>query len=152
MSAPPKDLAQAARQWLELADEDLLLAQHGLLLGDQAPWRLVAYHAQQSAEKCLKAFLVWRGIDFPYTHNIARLLELLSPLAPWADSLVSAATLTPFAISARYPGQDLQVTGEEARQAITVAEQVRATVRRALAAENPDLFDAWMNGIQTNPN
>ena len=54
-------------QWLGYADEDLQLARYGLTLGDNAPYRLLAYHAQQCAEKHLKAFLVYQRTDFPYT-------------------------------------------------------------------------------------
>jgi len=28
------------------------------------------FHAQQIAEKSLKAFLAYRGVPFPYTHNL----------------------------------------------------------------------------------
>lgn len=58
---------QHVRKWLSYADEDLRLAQHGLKLTTSVPYRLIAYHAQQSVEKCLKAYLVHKGIDFPYT-------------------------------------------------------------------------------------
>ena len=47
------------------------------------PYRLVAYHAQQCAEKCLKAYLVAGLTDFPCTHNIGVLLELSAKSAPW---------------------------------------------------------------------
>ena len=104
MTAPPEQVAQKVRQWMAFAEEDLLLARHGLGLAERAPLRLIAYHAQQCAEKYLKAFPVWRQVDFPYTHNIALLLELVAMQANWADSLMAAATLTPFAITARYPG------------------------------------------------
>jgi HEPN domain-containing protein len=135
MTAPLEELARQACQWVVYADEDLVLAKHGLSLGEKAPLRLIAYHAQQCAEKYLKAYLVWKGIDFPYTHNIARLLELVGAQGPWVQELRDAARLTPFAITARYPGEDSEVAREEAEQAIAIAESVRQTVRRALMAE-----------------
>lgn len=55
MTVPREELARQARQWVAYADEDLLLAKHGLTLGTEAPLRLIAYHAQQCAEKYLKA-------------------------------------------------------------------------------------------------
>lgn len=140
MTAPPEEVARKVRQWLTYADEDLLLAQHGLTLAGRAPLRLVAYHAQQCAEKCLKGLLVWRGVDFPYTHNIARLLELVADSGGGGDSLAEAATLTPFAITTRYPGEDSDVEPAEAEQAIAIAERVRDVVRQMLAAE--DMFSA----------
>ena len=136
MTAPPDEIVAKVREWAAHADDDLRVAEHTLTLPDECPYRLVAYHAQQCAEKYLKAFLVLRGIDFPFTHNIARLLELCSERADWADTIKDAEELTPFAITARYPGDDEPVSEPEARRAIEIATQVRDTVRIALGAEN----------------
>jgi hypothetical protein len=66
-----KERLRKVKEWARSADEDLRLARHGLALKSACPYRLIAYHAQQCAEKYLKAFLVFEGVDFPYTHNIA---------------------------------------------------------------------------------
>jgi len=58
MSARDPELVRRARQWAAYAEEDLLLARHGLTLASSSPWRLIAFHAQQCAEKYLKACLV----------------------------------------------------------------------------------------------
>ncbi|MFQ5353219.1 MAG: HEPN domain-containing protein [Candidatus Binatia bacterium] len=136
MTAPPDEIVAKVREWAAHADDDMRVAEHTLTLPDECPYRLVAYHAQQCAEKYLKAFLVLRGIDFPFTHNIARLLELCSEHAGWADAIKDAEELTPFAITARYPGDDEPVSELEARRAIEIATHVRDTVRTALGAEN----------------
>lgn len=135
MSAPEPAVVVKVRQWIRYGDEDLRLARHALTLASGCPHRLIAYHAQQCAEKYLKAYLVWNRVDFPYTHNIARLLELCAPAKPWADTLSEAEELTPFAITARYPGESEEVSGPEALRAIDVAARVREVVRAALSAE-----------------
>jgi len=122
-------------QWLEFADEDLRLARHGLTLTSGVPYRLIAYHAQQCAEKHLKAFLVYHEIDFPYTHNIGRLLELCAEKGDWARDLPEADELTPFAITARYPSEQEAVTREESLRTIEIALKVRETIRKALERE-----------------
>jgi HEPN domain-containing protein len=99
----------------------------------------VAYHAQQCAEKYLKAYLVLRGIDFPFTHNIAHLLELCPPDATWGASLEEADTLTRYAIVARYPGPGTDVSADHARLAAEVAARVREVVRQALAGQGMSL-------------
>ncbi|MBI4596054.1 MAG: HEPN domain-containing protein [Candidatus Tectomicrobia bacterium] len=104
MSAIDSEILRKVRQWLNFADEDLRLARHALTLSTGVPYRLVAYHAQQCAEKCLKAYLVYHRIDFPYTHNISRLLELCGEPASWAESLVEAEELSFYAVTTRYPG------------------------------------------------
>ena len=135
MTVPREEIARKVRQWASYGDEDLHIARHSLTMGEACPHRLVAYHAQQCAEKHLKAYLVFRGIDFPYTHNIARLLELCSEQPSWGRGLKDAEELTPFAITTRYPGEDEPVTEAEARRAVDIAARVRETVRAALEVE-----------------
>ena len=133
MKKRERQLRQKVFQWLLYAEEDLRLARHGLTLENNCPCRLIAYHAQQCAEKHLKAYLVHKSIDFPYTHNIAILLELCAEHASWAENLTDAEELTPFAITARYPGEDEEVSRAEAVRAIQIAERVRKVVLTALA-------------------
>lgn len=129
MREPNQEVFQKVSQWLNYADEDLHLAKHGLIMESSCPYRLIAYHAQQCAEKHLKAYLVYKGVDFPYTYNISRLLELCGEQGEnWPKTLEDAEELTPFAITTRYPGEDTMVTREEAVHAIKIAEQVRDTV------------------------
>ncbi|MDR0598605.1 MAG: HEPN domain-containing protein, partial [Treponema sp.] len=37
---------------------------------------MICFHCQQAAEKYLKGFLVFKGIEFPKTHDLAALLKL----------------------------------------------------------------------------
>lgn len=140
MSSRDPDVLSWVFKWLRYGDDDLRLARHGLKL-QNGPNHLIAYHAQQCAEKHLKAYLVLRGVDFPFTHNIARLLELCSEQGSWADSLREAEVLTPFAVTTRYPGGIEEVTRGEARHAIRIAEQVRQVVRQVLTQEGLALPD-----------
>ena len=133
MEAPREKVLRKVGEWLARADEDLQLATYALTMQAQAPpYRLIAYHAQQCAEKCLKAFLVYHNVEFPYTHNIRRLLALCADRADWTAALEDAQELTAYAMTARYPGEDLIVTDEEARRAVSMAERVRSRVRAAL--------------------
>ena len=115
--------------WLGYAEDDLRLAKNTLkTMGDKCPYHLVAYHAQQSAEKRLKSFLVFHNIDFPYTHDISRLLELCAKKANWTQDIQDAEELTLYAIIARYPGESEEVTAEDAHRAIAIAEKVRKII------------------------
>jgi len=134
MSAPVERVIEKVGQWMDYADKDLALARHGLTMAENCPYHLVAYHAQQCAEKYLKAYLVLKGVDFPYTHNMLRLMELCPPDAAWLSGIDAAASLSSYAISARYPGAADAVTEAEAREAIRIAHHVRQVVRKALMA------------------
>jgi len=134
MKAPREDIQRKVREWLAYADEDFRFARGGMNLPGQEgpPYRLIAYHAQQCAEKCLKAYLVCHEVDFPYTHNISTLLELCTDYADWPTSLREAEELTDYAITTRYPGETAEVTAHDAQRAIGLAEQVCSRVRAAL--------------------
>jgi len=76
------------------------------------------FHAQQMAEKCLKAFLAHRGLAFPYTHNLMKLIEMGAGIdASFRSLLPIVAPLTPYAVELRYDDSfwPSQQVAEEAR-------------------------------------
>lgn len=95
----PVDLAHAL---LRKAADDLYVARR-LAADAGAPLWILGFHAQQAVEKSLKAVLALRGIEFPRTHNLVMLLELLRRAGvaapPDGDDL---ARLIPFGVVARY--------------------------------------------------
>ncbi len=115
---PPDD----PREWLNRARSNLLQAQidqEGVYLED------LCFHAQQAAEKAIKALLIRRRVEFPYVHDLATLLTLLERADVEVPAEVrEAETLTPFAVFARYPGFDSPVSHEEYRHALAIAESV----------------------------
>ena len=80
MKPPEKAAREMAGEWLAKADADLR-ARDGLLAA-AALSEIAAFHAQQAAEKALKAFLVWNQVEFPRTHDIKRLLALCRSTDP----------------------------------------------------------------------
>ena len=61
------------------------------------------FHAQQMAEKSLKAFLAHQSVAFPYTHNLTKLIELAARIDQTFRSLLPAVSpLTPYAVELRY--------------------------------------------------
>ena len=67
---------ETVKQWIELADKDLALAEHTAKTMWPIPFELVCFHCQQSIEKYLKAFLVSKGQDPPYVHDLVKLVTL----------------------------------------------------------------------------
>ena len=64
-------------EWIEKAENDLKNAAHTLKLTRECPTDTVCFHAQQCAEKYLKAYLTGVGVDFPKTHDIERLVKMI---------------------------------------------------------------------------
>ena len=78
----------------------------GVLLAEEAEdYDTVGFHAQQGAEKFIKAALVRHQIEFPKTHDIAVLRQLLGRVDPTlCESLAIADPLTPYGVEFWYPG------------------------------------------------
>jgi HEPN domain-containing protein len=115
------------QEWMRKAESDLLAAEYLLTLG-QEDYFTAAFHAQQAAEKFLKASLVRHQIPFGKTHDIKELLELVAkPAASLQRQLASAGMLTPFGVEFRYPGWEVADL-KTAQQAVEEARRVRATV------------------------
>ncbi len=108
--------------WLRYARSDLEIA-HVAPSADMMLESL-CFHAQQTAEKALKAVLIHVDIEFPRTHSIPRLLDLLPPDIEIPQGVQDAASLTDYAVFSRYPGDLEPVDGEEYQDAIRLAEGV----------------------------
>ena len=109
--------------WLQYARSDLALAAieppPGVLLD------ALCHHAQQAAEKALKAVLVARTVSFPPTHNLKVLLERLPNDLAAPDQVKQAASLTIYAVASRYPDALGPVTDRsEWQEALSLAKAV----------------------------
>ena len=81
MRTPDQGRWDFVQQWLDRARRDLRAAAI-LLRDDVQDYENAGFHAQQAAEKFLKAFLVRYQIEFPKTHNIAQLRQLIEQREP----------------------------------------------------------------------
>ena len=95
--------------WLEEAGHLLRLARRDhqtfciLLDSGRAALAPICFHAQQAAEKALKAVLTVQQRDFPRTHSLSELARLVqdSGLAPPCNA-ADYLRLAPFAVEFRY--------------------------------------------------
>lgn len=116
------------REWLAKAENDLLAATHTLKLGRRCPTDTVCFHAQQCAEKYLKALLVFRGHDFPKTHDLEALAAYLGNGRNLGLSPDELANLKRYATVTRYPGAE-SISLAEARRAVAAAKRIRKAIR-----------------------
>jgi HEPN domain-containing protein len=122
-------------QWVEKAEEDFHLAQIAIRQRKFSAYSGICFHAQQCAEKYLKAFLVRHAIAFRKTHDLRDLLRQCAQVDPVFSLLTnSLLLLNQFAIDTRYPG--LALSNQDARDAITAMKQVRKFVRARLGLES----------------
>jgi HEPN domain-containing protein len=112
------------RSWVAKAENDLLNVRNNLT-ADEVPWDTVCFHAQQAAEKMLKALLLHRGVPAPRTHDLAALLEQCVMQDERAEALRgSCLLLNPYSVDARYPAAFPEPDEREARQAVEAARRI----------------------------
>ncbi|MDE0636086.1 MAG: HEPN domain-containing protein [Candidatus Poribacteria bacterium] len=123
-------LANTAR-WLRYAEEDLSTAE--TFLGHpHVPPRQACWFAQQSAEKALKAALIFLQIDFQRTYNLNVLQDLVPDSWQLNTTHPDLASLTEWAAEARYPSDMPEATNTDASKAVEQARTVWTSVSTAL--------------------
>ncbi len=125
---------EAARSWWRYAKDDLAAAEQ-LSQADDPVFHLICFTSQQAVEKAFKTALVLCQVDFPHTHE----LELLQELVPddWAmhDATADVGWLTTWAVAGRYPGNLPDAQQSDAERARTCARDLLAVAHADLERE-----------------
>ncbi len=123
-------MKRSTREWIEKAEGDWAVAQRERQ-ASKPVWDAVCFHAQQCAEKYLKACLEEGNIPFEKIHDLVALVDssggMLSDLAISKKDL---AYLSVVGIAARYPGA--QADRGAAEKSVSVAAEVRKAIRDKL--------------------
>lgn len=95
-----------------------------ILTDARAPIEIFGFHAQQAAEKMLKAVLAQAAVEYPISHRLAELIDLARDNGmELPGHLEDIRLLTPFAVEFRYDAYP--VDSEEGLDKKHVREQVR---------------------------
>jgi HEPN domain-containing protein len=137
MSDPER--VEETRRWIRFAREDLEVA--GLLIEQRSVPRAACFHAQQVAEKALKALLIARDTEYPRTHELFGLSRLLPEALDPGISDEELVGLSKWAVEPRYPGDMLEATREDAEAAVEQARNVYETALKDLEAHGYDQKD-----------
>jgi HEPN domain-containing protein len=118
-----------AKEILETARRDLraLRAMHDV---EAFPDDILGFHAQQSVEKALKAWLAFLGTPFPKTHDLKRLIDLLGESGISTEALDPFVDLNSFAVQYRY---ESLYTDEEPIDRSELAEKIEALIAQVAA-------------------
>lgn len=123
---------------LARARDDLRMAE--LALGEEpCPAWAAAFHAQQAAEKSIKAFLVLRSIDVPFTHDLRLLVDLIPVTIGWRAKLESASELTAYATTTRYVIRGRDVSKRQACSAHENASRIVEVIVEQLRTDGLDV-------------
>lgn len=122
----PRDLPDSTdpKRWMRRVYSNLARARD--LSGvPEVLYEDLCFDVQQAVEKAIKAVLLANGVPFPKTHAIAELVTLLEGNGiPFSEDVRQSVRLTRYAVTARYPGLEEEVTAEEHKRAVELAESV----------------------------
>ena len=114
------------KDWLKFAEENLLLAHSGMG-EDFSPYHTICFLCQGSAEKYLKAFLIWNGWELKKTHDMVDLLAYCIDYdAGFENFKDECLILNEFITEGRYPGNlpFESITEEDAQEALEAADKI----------------------------
>jgi HEPN domain-containing protein len=118
-------------EWIRKAEGDWATLGRELRARKNPNFDAACFHAQQCAEKYLKALLQEWCIPFGKTHNLAALLgQVLERDTSWEDLRAHLDPLTVYAVVFRYPGES--ATKMEGREALKHCRRVREEARSSL--------------------
>jgi HEPN domain-containing protein len=127
MKTPDEVKGEYVRQWLEKADMDLKAAEY--LLSASGFSDIICFHAQQAAEKLLKAVLAYKKVEIPKTHDLKLLLDLTGlteeDMRLNEDEIDE---LSGYCVEARYPADLPVLDNQDAITAVKVVKKIHRSV------------------------
>ena len=122
------------KRWFAEGEEDLAVAK---VLCQSEHYSHACFHAQQAAEKVVKAFLYTNGVEDPWGHSVSKLIADAKSYATSFEKYAPlAAQLDRFYIPTRYPNglpgglpsesyfkEDAEVAIEHAKTIITATKE-----------------------------
>lgn len=99
---------EAARALLVAGERDFAAMEH-MLDEDAFADEIFGFHAQQAAEKMLKAWLSARGVEYLFTHDLGYLVSLLLDSGAEASMFSELEAYTPYAAVFRYDSDEKRI-------------------------------------------
>ena len=121
-------MKDVTKEWLVAASDDLEVIRR--LIKDNRLTHMVAFHAQQCVEKCLKAIVEEYELTSCKIHNLRRLFDICEDYISFtAEDLDTISLLDTLYIEARYPGElgllpNGKPSSEEAYQFMCFAQNI----------------------------
>lgn len=130
---------QLLKDWLRLAKENLLVAK-SIITAEYAPYHTVCFLCHSSAERYLKAYLIYQEWELKKTHDLNELLLFcVDHNSQFAILRPECEILNEYITSARYPG-DLPFDSFNERQSKEATKAAEKIERIVLTHINPQNF------------
>ncbi|MFO7933855.1 MAG: HEPN domain-containing protein [Bacteroidales bacterium] len=119
------------RNWIYRAREDIAVMENLEISGIEYYTSTICFHAQQAVEKYLKAFLIYKNVDFPRTHDVDYLLIECQKIDD-ENFHFDFKNLTEFGVSVRYPDDFYIPSITEAKEYIDLSKDVKGVIETLL--------------------
>jgi len=121
-------------EWVAKAEGDFAMMERECQVTENPNYDGICFHAQQCAEKYLKARLCEVDITFSKIHDLVALLDQVLEVEPtWESFREDLAYLSDFAVTFRYPGESADA--ESASDAQQRCRRFRNATRKTLGLE-----------------
>jgi HEPN domain-containing protein len=122
---------ELVEEWIRKTEGDYHSALREYRARKNPNYDAAGFHAQQCAEKYLKAILQLQNIRFDKVHDLLALLNLCQPYLPELELYKELFSfLNPFSVAFRYPGES--ATPDQARTAVQAIKKIRIVLRKIL--------------------
>jgi HEPN domain-containing protein len=122
-----------AKRWFSKGNNDLVAGEY-ILTMPNPPTDTICFHSQQAAEKYLKGFLAFHGVEAPKIHGIEELISMCVKIFSEFSKLYDIGSdLSGYAVEVRYPTEEeYEITIKEAQHAIEIAKEFKKFVLNKL--------------------
>jgi HEPN domain-containing protein len=123
-----------ALQMLEMAKKDHQALIH-MRDANTFSEEIFGFHAQQSMEKALKAWIASRGLEYPKTHDVSALIAILEGSGEDLSKFSGLEDYTIFAVQYRYEAYDESEEPLDRQEVIKTAGALLLHVEGILGAD-----------------
>ena len=111
--------------WFRFADTVLAAVEH-LLSMRPLPYEIICFHCQQSVEKYLKGYLIYKGIEQPpKIHDLAELCNKCADFNSQFDNILKKCDfLSDFGVQPRYP-DEIEMNENIMRKSVQYAKEIK---------------------------
>ena len=136
------DQGRMIKMWFRKSAQDLQTAKLLLAQNSEVFWGPLVFHAQQSAEKAIKGFLVFNKIRFSKTHDMNILVNLVADVdKQLSEELDYAKVLTKYAVAYRYPEENEppeKLTQKSCEKIVEIANNIYMKLNSSLSGISED--------------
>ncbi|NHB68445.1 HEPN domain-containing protein [Perlabentimonas gracilis] len=127
-----QDIKDYIEKWIFRANEDFAVCQHLASVNIEQYSSTICFHAHQAVEKYLKAFLTYKGVDFPRTHDLDYLLAECSSVDNNSFNDIDLKELSEFGVIIRYPDDFFIPSHSETNYFVELTRHLKEVVERLI--------------------